>query len=169
MSSFTPRITTTNVEANDTWAPPRINPWLRLTSWGWNEPQPTIAGRERARRSRLASWIILGLFVADAALLPLGIGDTGSEAAVLILALGLVSATVLNHAGQVGFAGALIALLITAGAIGAVVSYPAGLTLDALPAFDLMAVSVVVAASLLPRRAAFIVAAINIALITTDF
>ncbi|HKB46492.1 MAG TPA: hypothetical protein VKC57_02275, partial [Ktedonobacterales bacterium] len=124
---------------------------------------------ERARRSRLASWIILGLFVADAALLPLGIGDTGSEAAVLILALGLVSATVLNHAGQVGFAGALIALLITAGAIGAVVSYPAGLTLDALPAFDLMAVSVLVAASLLPRRAAFIVAAINIALITTDF
>jgi hypothetical protein len=121
------------------------------------------------RRSRLASWIILGLFIGDGVLSGFGIGDIGSEAAVVILALGLVVAALFNHAGHVGFAGTLIALLIIAGTLGAVVSYPKGLTLDALPAFDLLIVSVVVAASLLPRRAAFLIAAINIALITTDF
>ncbi len=148
---------------------PRVNAWLRLASWGWQYPLHTIADRERARRSRLAAWIILGLFIADAIILPIGIGDVGSESAVLILAIGLVGAVMLNRAGRVGLTGALLSALIILAAAGAVVAYPLGLTLDALPAFDLLAIATVVAASVLPRRAAFFVATINIVIIVLVF
>ncbi len=147
----------------------QVSAWLRLASWGWQYPLHTVADRERARRSRLAAWVILGLFIADAVILPIGIGDPGSEAAVLILAVGLVGAVLLNRGGHVGLTGALISALIILAATGAVVAYPLGLTLDALPAFDLLAIATVIAASVLPRRAAFVVAAINIALIVAVF
>src|SRR5215470_5143834 len=50
--------------------------WLRHTSVGWEQPHfGTIAQRERARRSRLISWIILGLLVSMAILSPLALED----------------------------------------------------------------------------------------------
>lgn len=172
MSSFSQRPVSTitpQVAGNTSSFAPRVNGWLRATSWGWQYQLQSIADRERARRSRLASWIILGLFIADAIIFPIGIGDIGSEAAVVILAVGLAAAVLFNRRGWVGITGALISALIIAASVGAVVAYPLGLTLDALPAFDLLAISTVVAASVLPRQAAFVVAGINIALICSVF
>ena len=57
-------------------APQRVNWWLRLTSAGWDKPQYTVAQREMTRRSRLASWLILGLFLALVVVSPLVTGDT---------------------------------------------------------------------------------------------
>src|SRR5258707_3575118 len=53
---------------------PQVNWWLRYTSTGWEQPYfGTLAQRERARRSRLVSWLILGLLVGVAILSPLAL------------------------------------------------------------------------------------------------
>lgn len=147
----------------------RVNWWLRLTSSGWDKPQVTIEEREHARRSRLASWIILGCLVADAVLGPLGGSDTGSLIAIVAVGIALVVACMLNRRGLVTIAAGLIVIIISVAVIEALTSEPGGLLVDALPAYDLLVVSVVVAASILPRAAAFWVAAINVALICLDF
>jgi hypothetical protein len=88
-----------------------------------------------------------------------------------VLAAGLftLGAAVLNRFGNV-IATAVVLLLIVNGAIVAsLLSQPNGLTTDALPAFDLFVISVVVAASLLPRAAAFVVAFLNIGIIAGLF
>src|SRR5258707_12138352 len=50
---------------------PQGNWGLRYTSTGWEQPYfGTLAQRERARRSPLVSWLILGLPVGGAILSP---------------------------------------------------------------------------------------------------
>ncbi len=147
----------------------RPNWWLRLTSYGWDRPLRTVEERERSRHSRLLSWIILGLLVVDALLVPLGLSDQGTLIAIASVGGALLVAIVLNRVGQVTFGGALLVSLICAADILSLVTYPGGLRVDELPTFDLLAVAVVVAASILPRGMAFIVAAINIALICLVF
>ena len=150
-------------------APPKVNWWLRLTSSGWDSPQRTIEEREKARRSRLTSWIIFGLLIADLLLIPVGSGDPSTLGAVAVVGFGLLFAAALNRSGFVSFAGGLIVLLICAGVMASLVSLPDGLDVFSLPAYDLMAIAVVVAASLVSRGAAFAVAGLNVALIIVDF
>ena len=151
--------------------PPTADPnwWLRLTSSGWDRPLLTIEDRENARRSRLTSYIILGLIVADLVLVPVGGGDPSSLVAVIVVGIGLVIAAVLNRNGWVVAAGTLLVLLVCGGIVGSLLGSSVGLSLDDLPAFDLLAVSVVIAASILPRAAAFYTAAFNILLICLVF
>ena len=61
-------------------------------------------------------------------------------------------------------------LLVIAAVMGTVVNAP-GHLLDTvyLPAYDLLAIAVVIAASALPRAAIFLIAGLNIALICVDF
>ncbi|MBF6591292.1 MAG: hypothetical protein IVW57_12305 [Ktedonobacterales bacterium] len=148
---------------------PRVNWWLRLTSSGWDKPQTSIEQRELVRRSRLASWIILGLLVADVVLIAAGAGDMATLISVLAFGVGLLLVAALNRAGLVAVAGVLLIGLICLAVIGAVASDPRGLTLDALPAYDLLTVAVVVGASVLPSAFAFGVAGLNVALISLDF
>lgn len=147
----------------------RPNLWLRLASAGWEHRFDSIEARELARRSRMAAWIILGLFVVDGLLLPVGLGDPGTLVAVVGVAASLVVATFLNRRGLVSLAGGIIVLVICAGVVGALVSEPGGLHLDALPAYDLLAIPVVAAASILPRASVFIVAPMASGLIIADF
>lgn len=148
---------------------PRVNWWLRLTSSGWEQPAVTIEQREHARRSRLASWIILGLLIAVLVLIPTALFTPGTLVALVGVGVGLLIMAALNRAGQVSAAGVLLILLVCAGVISSIASDPRGLTIDALPGYDLLAVSIVVGASVLPRRATFGVAAFNIAVICLDF
>lgn len=151
-------------------AAPRVNWWLRLTSSGWDKPQITIEQRETARRSRLTSWIILGLGVVLLLLAFAGIADPATLLAVGIVLLGTIIAAIFNRAGQVTLAGSLLVFLFSLGIIGAVTGAPQGkLTLVYLPAYDLFAIPVIIAASILPRIASFIVAGIEIAAIVGDF
>jgi hypothetical protein len=146
-----------------------IDRWLQLTSYGWARTPQTFAHRELARRSRLASAIILVLLLADVLVLPLGVDDPTTLVAILVAAVGLVLAAGLNRLGHTSLAGGLIIGLITTCVFSSIVLWPAGLTLDALPGFDLLAFTVIVAASVLPRRTAFWVAALNMLLICGDF
>lgn len=147
----------------------RPNLWLRLASAGWEHRFDSIEARELARRSRMAAWIILGLFVVDGLLLPVGLGDPGTLVSVAGVAFSLVLATFLNRRGLVSLAGGIIVLVICAGVVGALLSEPGGLHLDALPAYDLLAIPVVAAASILPRASVFIVAPMASGLIIADF
>ncbi len=149
--------------------PRRPNWWLRVASSGWQRPQMTVEQRELARRSRLLAWILLGLLAVNVVLLPIGIGDPATLVALLVSAAGIILAVALNRLGQVTPAGLLLVALICAAVIGDLASFPNGLSVDALPAYDLLVIPVVVAASVLPRAAAFGVAALNCALIALDF
>lgn len=151
-------------------AAPRVNWWLRLTSSGWDQQLNTLEQRERARRSRLASWIMLGLTVVLLLLAFAGVADPATLIAVGVVLLGTVLAAVFNRAGQVTIAGSLLVFLFSLGIVGAVTGAPQGkLTLVYLPAYDLFAIPVIIAASILPRIAAFIVAGIEIIAIVGDF
>lgn len=145
------------------------NIWLRLTSNAWREPQETIGQRERARRNTLAAWVVLGLLVMDMLLLPAGLADPTTLTAILVAALGIVIAAVLNRFGQTTAAGVLLVLLVLGAIMGAVTGTPGGLPLVDMPAYDLMVIAIVIGASILSSGAAFVIAAANIILIVLDF
>jgi hypothetical protein len=155
----------------------RTNWWLRTTSSGWDRPARTIEEREKARRSRLTSWIILGLLVMLGLLAPLTLVNTTDLITVLAAAGVFVVAAALNRHGHVTAAGSMLIMIIVGGIFGTLVNSPpnpathaaAGqLGLADLPAYDILAVAVVVAASILPRAAAFVVASLNIVLMSLD-
>jgi hypothetical protein len=145
------------------------NWWLRLTSVAPQVNQFDLNGRERARRSVLASWLILGLFVADLVLIPLAIGYIGTVIAVGSVFVGLVCAALFNRHGWVTTAGILLVALITAAIFGSIATEPTGLGMFDLPGYDLLAMTVIVGASILPPVSAFFIAGINCVLIVVDF
>jgi len=155
--------------SRSTAAPVRVNWWLRLTSFGWDRPQYTTAQRELARQSRLASWLILGLFLALLVVSPLVTGDTQTLVAFSIFALGLALCAVLNRRGMTHATGALLVILVILVIMGPTVTSPLGLTMGQLPNYDALALVVLVAATLLPHWAIFAIAALNSAMVVADF
>src|SRR5690348_6647837 len=149
--------------------PLRVNWWLRLTSAGWDTPQYTVAQREMTRRSRLASWLILGLFLALVVVSPLVTGDTQTLVAFSFFVIGLTLCAVLNRRGLVNATGAILVALIILVIMGPTVTSPLGLTMGQLPNYDALAIAVLVAATLLPRWAIFAVAGLNSAIVVADF
>lgn len=143
--------------------------WLRITSAGWEYAAQTVEERDLARRSRLASWVILGLLVTDVVLVPGGIAVKTTLAAVIAGFIGLLIAALLNRQGHVSAAGTVIVLVISCAFIYVMAYLPGGLSLVYLPTFDLLVISTVVAASVLPRVWVFGVAALNIGLVVGDF
>jgi hypothetical protein len=149
---------------------PRVNWWLRHTSSGWDRPYfSSLVARERARRSRLASWLILGLLVGVAILSPLALEDARARLTIAIWVVGLLGAATLNRRGLVSLAGLVLVALFSGGLLLANLASPIGLTLGELPNFDAYVVPVVLAATLLPRSATFPVAALNSALIVGNY
>lgn len=146
-----------------------VNGWLRLASSGWDRPQHSVEAREKTRRSRLVAWLILGLLVGVAILSPLALQDTRARWVLGAWVVGLVLAAVLNRRGYVILAGAMLVALISGGLLAANLASPIGLTMGELPNFDAYAVSVVIAASVLPRASGFVVAALNSLLIIGDY
>jgi hypothetical protein len=145
--------------------------WLRLSGppGDPNDPLLPLGIRERLRRGRLASTIIVGLIALDLLLLPTVLDDMPSTIAVLGVLVTCLLAVALNRAGQVTLAGYTLVLII-AGAVAMVfLSAPHGVAgLDYFPIYDLLVVPLVVGASLLPEGQVFVIAAINCAFILTD-
>jgi hypothetical protein len=130
----------------------------------------TIEERDRLRRARLASYIILAILIVDALLIPLGLGDpVGTLLPVLGAGLFLLIAAAFNRFGNVTVTAILLMLIVNGAVSASLLSQPDGFALDALPGFDLLVITVVVGASLLPRAAAFVVAFINIGIIAAIF
>ena len=148
---------------------PRVNRWLRWTSAGWDQPQETIEQRERVRRSRLTSWIILAMLLCLAAFIPATFSDRASAITVVVATICMLIAIVLNRKGFVTVVGAFLVVLIIAAVMSVIVGSTDGkIHLVYLPAFDILVVAVILGASILPRIAAFIIAAANVILIYAD-
>jgi hypothetical protein len=112
---------------------------------------------------------MLGLLLALPLLALIALDDREALVALGGLALGLGFAIVLNRLGLITLAGSLL-IGVVAGAIwGYMLASPLGLTMGQLPNYDLLAVTVIIAASILPRASAFLIAALNSALIVTDY
>jgi hypothetical protein len=145
--------------------------WLRATAphGSPDDVMLPLNDRERLRRARLASAIIAGLMVTDLLLLPTVLDDLPSTVAVLTVLLACLAAIGLNRAGWVTAAGYVLVLILVAVVIVVFVGAPNGVArLDYFPVYDLLVVPLLVAASLLPRRQVFLVAAINCAFIISD-
>ncbi len=149
--------------------PPKQFWWLRLASSSGRNPQQTLQERALARRSDFIAWLALGLVGAVIIISPIAIGDIHALLDYIAFTLGLVGVLALNRFGYVHPAGGLLVALITAGILGYMLSSPLGLTMGQLPNYDLLAVGVVVAATVLPRWAAFVVAALNSVVIVVDY
>ena len=144
--------------------------WLHLTSTGWQHPPANLAESERTRRSRLASFLFLGLLITGAIFLSAGAGDIPTLLAILGGMLGIVIACILNRLGWVGVAGLIATAVLIVAIFGAILSAPGGqLAPDYLPSYDILVLAVVVAGSLLTPAAAFYIALFNSAAIAVDF
>jgi hypothetical protein len=149
----------------------RLRPswWLRLASSSPYRPQYTIADRERARRSDLIAWLALGMFGVVLIVSPIAIDDVQALVVYLGFVLALILIVMLNRMGQITLAGGVLVACITGAVFAYMLSSPLGLTMGQLPNYDALAVGVVVAASVLPRRAGFVVATLNSAAIVADY
>jgi len=152
----------------------RLSWWYALTAP--EEPSPTtpFALRERARRGRLASAVLLGFVAAELLLLLIGFVDPsysglieGRPIAIAILVvLADAAAVVLNRRGWVDAAGLVMVLLAELPIIALVLYVPGGrLDLINIPVFYLLVASELVAVSTLPAAAVFLIATLNSAVI----
>lgn len=143
--------------------------WVRATSYGADSSQHTIEERERVRRSQLASWILLAFLIVDLLLIPIGLsGDESTLAAIGVVFIGLLVGIFFNRIGRIVFVGWLVVALVDIGVMASLLS-SGSLTVDSLPAYDLMLAAVLIAASILGPISAVVVSAINIILICGDF
>ena len=143
--------------------------WIQVASSSPQNPQRTAAERELARRSDLVAWLMLGLLGCALLLTPIAIGDMNALIAIAGFIASLVVAIAFNRAGLVHTAGVLLVICIVGALLVYMLTSPLGLTMGQLPNYDAFAVAVVVAASILPRGVAFVVAAFNSAIIVADY
>lgn len=148
---------------------PRVNWWLRKTSFGWDQPQETVEQRETLRRSQLLSWILLGMLVAFLLFIPASFRDPGTVVSLSIATVGVIITLILNRRGWVKVAGVILVTLSICAILAVVVDSPdKQIHLVTLPAYDFMVIPIVLGVSVLPRISAFIIAGVEIALIYAD-
>jgi hypothetical protein len=143
--------------------------WLRFASSSGTNPQRTLQQRELARRSDLIAWLALGMLGGLVIVSPIAITDPLAALAFLCFFALQLAAISLNRAGHITLAGIMLVASLNAAIFAYMWSSPLGLTMGQLPNYDALAVSVVIAASVLPRRAGFVVALLNSAMIVADY
>lgn len=149
--------------------PQKVNWWLRVTSSGWDRPQETIEQREKTRRSRLISWILLGVLVSLILFIPAAFKDRASAFSVAGAFVGVFIIIQLNHRGLITVSGIALVLLSSAATISVLIGSADGkIHLVYLPAYDFLVVPIVLGAAILPRSAVFPTAFINVGLIYGD-
>jgi hypothetical protein len=143
--------------------------WYRLTTPPAAPVGAALAERERTRRGRLASTIMLGLLVVEVLVLPIGFSDPATLYGVLFGIGATLVALVLNRTGHIAVAGALLVVELDAALFGATLGAPGGqLDLIYVPIFDLLVMTELIAVSLLAPVSVFVVAAVNSLLIVAD-
>lgn len=149
--------------------------WYRLTGPGRVPDNATFLIREQARRGRVASLLILGMLCSSLSLVPI-ILLTDANAfslpwAVASAAVGLLCcllAIPFNRSRQIMLTGTLLIVAVDVIVTGIILSQKQGLDPLFLSLFDLLAVSELVAASLLAPTSVFGIAALNILLFILD-
>lgn len=143
--------------------------WLLLTGPGDNAPQRTLQERGRLRRARLTSVVMFGLLVLAIVVVPLGLQDPSHatlSADVALFAAVLIAA-VLNRLLLPTAAGVILVAALGLATAGAVLGSKQ-LDLIFLPAFDLLAIVVVVAGVILVRWQMWLTAFAAIAFVIGD-
>ncbi|GCE17324.1 hypothetical protein [Dictyobacter kobayashii] len=145
--------------------------WRRIANWWYGISTPPEPGgaapyeeREVIRRSRLASIIILIVFIGNFPSLPAAI--IGPNKILLpILGIQLIATIVaffLNKRGHVNWAGALVVFFLAIGMMANVATNPGGITVQVVPLFAILVIPEILAAAMLPAYWVFIMALINI-------
>lgn len=129
--------------------------------------------REFLRRSTLASWLILGVLVTVVIISPIGASDARSATAVGVVALVAIVAAFLNRYGHVSLAALLLTGVIFLAPLYSITpeaGTPGGaIDVDVLPAYDLLVLSVLSAASLFAPVAGFWMAGLDFVAIVLDY
>lgn len=146
-----------------------LDGWYRLTAPKEPPTNATLAQRELARRGRLTSTILLFVIILIVAMLPIAIFANRILFPILLGAL-LVSfiSLFLNRSGKIIVTGVLMVCFVDIGFATGLVTTHGGLGVYNLPTFDLLAISELLAVSLLPPRSVFVVAAANSIFIWID-
>lgn len=142
--------------------------WYTLTAPRPAEPNSTLAARESSRRGRIASLIIAGLIITLLAMLTNLPFAEANLTSLLIALVGCVVAIPLNRAGQLAAAGWVLTLAMDGALVLPLIAAWGMLDPIYLPVYYLMIVPALVAASLLPSYAVFVVAAANALFIAYD-
>jgi hypothetical protein len=131
--------------------------------------------REQVRQSRIASLIILGMLLAVGVLVPAILLAAPSffvlPQVIFTSVAGLLCcllALLLNRMRQVQIAGVLLILAVDIIVAGVVLGEKNGLDPILLSMFDLLVITELIAASLLPPGSVFAVALLNMALLVID-
>jgi hypothetical protein len=131
--------------------------WLRLTGPGRQRTRDAAA-RERVRRGRLLSVMLLVTLIVVIAIFPKGfipVLDYGTFGGIAIILVTLLICIPLNHASRVTAAGTIFCIGVSLALAWSLLATPNGLGMQDLPTFDLFALPIVIAGILLPRRAPF--------------
>lgn len=151
----------------DAGRPSPLEWWYRLAAPPEPPPTANLKQREAHRRGRLIATILflqnlldifvvltVGLFVNHFVIL-----NTGLFIPILLFAGWL------NRRGKIILSGIIAVAFFEISIFALVLTYPGGLSVFALPFFDLLVIGELLAASLLPEATVFIVAALNMVFI----
>jgi len=132
--------------------------WFRLSVPPEPPASADFATRDRARRGRLGGSLLFGLLLLMILAVFIGLGDPASLISALIGLGAVVVAMILNRSGFVNIAGLIMVALPALVIVLSIVGAPSG-QLDTLylPLFDLLAISIVIAATLLAPPAVLLV------------
>lgn len=138
--------------------------WYRLAAPQEQSANVTFAQQDLIRRGRLASIILLFMFIITAAFIPLALVSINPLLTPIILSLLALCcvAIFLNRLGQVALAGTLAMVALSLTIVVNLLTAPQGiLSTNGLLTYDLLVLSELIAVSVLPPWIVFFVAALN--------
>lgn len=135
--------------------------WYRLTAPPTPPADASLAQREKARRGRLASMILLFVIILIIVMFPVVIFNHTLFPIMLGALLASSIALLLNRSGRIMAGGILMVCFVDLGFATGLVMTHGGLGVYNLPTFDLLTIAELLAVSLLPPRSVFFVALAN--------
>ena len=142
--------------------------WVDLTAPPQSNRFSSVAMRERLRKAELTSYSILAVFAFLIALISNSLASPSTATAVVVMAIGLIIAAVLNRVGLTRtaafFVPGLLMLLIAVSLLGA-----PGLQLLGFPIYDLFVIPIFLTSLTANRRAPWAFGLLAIGFIIADF
>jgi hypothetical protein len=142
--------------------------WYRATSPKELPSDAPFQQREKVRRARTASWILLVVIILVLSPLPGALGQHQLNIVgtlLVVTAIDCIALFILNKRGNLVAAGLIIVATIEAGLLGTIFSLKGGMSAVNLPLFDLLAQSEIVAVAMFAPGWVFVMMLVNILLI----
>lgn len=143
--------------------------WLNLTAPRWPDHAIPIEERERLRKAELTSFSILAIFAFLIALVSNSLADVTTAQAVVIMAIILLVAAILNRTGRTRSAAYLVPSGMLLLLIATVIEAPGGVKLIGLPIYDLLVIPIFVVSLIGDRSAPWVFATISIAFVVGSY